>query len=302
MAVADSCDADGAAIAAFDALLLGESFSTPTVNVNDPAFAVPSETANPLYTLPVEPTLTDLTTTVVGGAGAFDVIMSSIKNHLKDEFQQGRITGREYADTYIAGSNAALSAAVQFLLGKNQAHWQGVLAQLQARRAEVEAIIARVELAKVKFEMAVAESQAKLIKTEYAAKKMELAIHDANYCVLLQQKKNLDLDASLKTYQLNNTLPEQKKLLMEQTEVQRAQTLDTRSNAATVTGLIGKQKALYNQQIESYKRDAEIKVGKLFTDPWITQMTLDEGLGVPNAVGGTNINNVISAIRTANGL
>jgi hypothetical protein len=49
----------------------------------------------------------------------------------------------------------------------------------------------------------------------------------------------------------------------------------SRTDGALIVGSIGKQKALYDQQITSYKRDAEHKATKLFTDTWITQKTLD---------------------------
>lgn len=95
----------------------------------------------------------------------------------------------------------------------------------------------------------------------------------------------------------------QNALILEQTEVQRAQTLDTRSDGITaVVGAIGKQKALYTQQITSYQRDSEIKVAKLYSDAWITQKTLDEGLLAPTQFTNTEVNEVIAAVRLANSL
>lgn len=112
-----------------------------------------------------------------------------------------------------------------------------------------------------------------------------------NANMLPSQKVGLD-------YTNANILPKQAKLLEEQAEVQRAQTLDTRSNAAPVTGLVGKQKDLYSQQITSYKRDAETKAVKMFTDAWITQKTIDEGLLAPTQFTNTEINEVLANLRT----
>ena len=95
----------------------------------------------------------------------------------------------------------------------------------------------------------------------------------------------------------------QKALIIEQTEVQRAQTMNTRlDNATTVSGAIGKQKDLYTQQIASYIRDSELKAAKIFADAWITQKTLDEGLTAPTNFTNATVDIVLSKIRTNNSL
>lgn len=95
-------------------------------------------------------------------------------------------------------------------------------------------------------------------------------------------------------------LDEQRKLVKEQMESQLAQTLDVRTDSAAVSGLIKTQKDLYKQQIDSYKRDAETKVGKLLIDTWTTQKTVDEGLTAPTQVSNANLDTLISALRTRN--
>lgn len=95
-------------------------------------------------------------------------------------------------------------------------------------------------------------------------------------------------------------LDEQRKLVKEQMESQLAQTLDVRTDSAAVSGLIQTQKDLYKQQIDSYKRDAETKVGKLLIDTWTTQKTVDEGLTAPTQVSNANLDTLISALRTRN--
>lgn len=95
----------------------------------------------------------------------------------------------------------------------------------------------------------------------------------------------------------------QKALIIEQTEVQRAQTMNTRlDNVTTVAGAIGKQKDLYTQQIASYIRDSELKAAKIFADAWITQKTLDEGLTAPTNFTNATVDIVLSKIRTNNSL
>lgn len=115
-----------------------------------------------------------------------------------------------------------------------------------------------------------------------------------------QQRESLIKDVAIKSYQLSSTLVQQFKLLEEQTQVQRAQTLNTRVDGTVVTGAVGKQKDLYTQQIDSYKKDARYKVGKMYLDAWITQKSLDEGLFAPDQLNNTNVNEVLANLRLDN--
>lgn len=117
-----------------------------------------------------------------------------------------------------------------------------------------------------------------------------------------QQVAQAMAQAQGETFKTNNILPTQNKLLMEQAETQRAQTLDIRSDGANVGGVLQKQKDLYAQQTSSYLRDSEIKAAKLFTDAWITQKTIDEGLEAPNNFTNTQLDLVLNHIKLNNNL
>jgi len=104
-------------------------------------------------------------------------------------------------------------------------------------------------------------------------------------------------------YTLTNILPKQAQLVTEQAESQRAQTSDTRLDGTTaVVGVLGKQKELYAQQVTSYQRDSEVKAAKIFTDAWITNKTIDEGLTVPDGFTNTSLDEILTAIKTNNNL
>lgn len=119
--------------------------------------------------------------------------------------------------------------------------------------------------------------QARLLRSQDALVKMQLATEDAKYRLLLEQTK----------------------MVMEQTEAQRAQTMDTRTNGTTpIEGSVGKQKDLYEQQITSYKRDGEQKLGRMLLDSWITQKTLDEGLVAPVGLQNAAIDDMLVKLRT----
>lgn len=61
-----------------------------------------------------------LTAATIDGKGAFDVLMQSTKQHLQEEYDAGRITGKEYSTVYLGALTAVLGTAVQFLLNEQQ--------------------------------------------------------------------------------------------------------------------------------------------------------------------------------------
>jgi hypothetical protein len=260
------CGADVIANELLDSLTTDVDFTVPEIDLDDPAFEIPGDGTGPAYDELVPLTEASLTSRHVDGSGMFDGLMASFSDHLNAEYTKGRIAGAEYTKAYIALSETAMQNAVQYLLGKDQAFWAGQLAQAQAITARVQLEIAKVQLVSMQLEAAGKEAS-------YALMKMKLATEDETYC-----------------------------LLKEQVEAARAQTLDTRSDGTPVVGVLGKQKALYSQQITSYERDAETKAAKLFTDAWITMKTMDEGLLPPNGFTNASIDEVLTAIKTNNNL
>lgn len=258
-------------------------------------YAAPGSAGNPLYTAISKLSDDDLTEGTVDGNGTFDVLMKAFKAHLTEEFEGGRITGDQYTKAYIELTAAAMGNAVQFTLGKEQAYWQAVLVQNQAKRAEVDAVTARVQLETAKTQGETIFAQLKTALAQYSLTKMQIGVAETDVLVKQSQKAQMD-------YQVSDVLPAQKKLLEEQTEVQRAQTLDTRTDGASIEGSVGKQKDLYDQQITSYQRDSEYKAAKMFLDAWITQKTLDEGLTAPNELTNATLETVLGKIRASNDL
>jgi hypothetical protein len=282
--------ADVLANTLLSSLVAGKDFSIPDIDLSDTLFDQPADTGDTYGTInPI--TVEQLTTGQVDGDGVFDKLMVSLVAHLKIEYEASRISGAEYTKAYIGMITAALSTSTQFLLTKDSAYWQSLLVQKQAQQAEVEAIKARVELAMAKVRMAQAQFEASTAEANYALTKLKLSTEDVTYDNMVKQGEGLD-------FTNDNILPKQATLLFEQTEVQRSQTLDTRTDGATVAGSVGKQKDLYSQQITSYQRDAETKMVKLLTDVWITQKTIDEGLLAPNQFTNAEIDIVMAKLRS----
>lgn len=109
----------------------------------------------------------------------------------------------------------------------------------------------------------------------------------------------INADTAGKLYSNTYLLPANLEGIKENNESNRSKTMDTRSDGVTVIkGQVGKQNALYDQQIGSYKRADEAKVAKMLLDTWITQKSMDEGLVPPTSLTDSNINTVMTKLRT----
>lgn len=262
---------------------LGEDFNIPAVDLTGVEYDIPSDVAS-IFSDTNAPSLLDvnaLTDGTVGGEGAFDKIMSSHKAHIKEQYELGLITGDQYTKAYIELTTAALSSGVQMVLGRDATYWQAQLVRLQGRKAEIEAVTARVQLGIAKAQLAAANRQAQMVNAQYVLTLMQTSVEDAKYRLIHDQMD----------------------MIKEQTEAQRGQTLDTRSDGVTpITGSVGKQKELYDQQIDSYLKDAKQKVAKLYMDAWTVQRTTDEAFTPPNQFTNTEIEAVLLSLRTTNNL
>lgn len=305
---------------------LGQDFTIPAVDLTDPKFAVPAAETSEFGddNSPERVDISSLTDGSVNGDGAFDKIMSSTKAHLKEQYDRGTITGDQYSKAYIELTTAALSAGVQMILGQEQSYWQAKLIQMQGRQAELQAYTALVGLEIAKAELAAKTRQADLINAQYVQTLIQTAREHVTYELTVKQvalaesqKLSVDKEIEIADYRLDNLMPQelatatqqvqvlfaQEVMVKEQAEAQRGQTMDVRSDGVTpVFGNMGKQKDLYSQQIDSYRKDAEQKVGKMYLDAWITQKTMDEALAPPSQLTNNAVNDVMAALRTSHGL
>lgn len=201
--------------------------------------------------MPVTPiVLADLTSSTLGGAGAFDVLMATMREHLDLEYSKNRIRGPEYSQVYLGAFQAVLAQSVQFLLMKDKAANEAALvaAQVAETEAKVQLLIQQKLNATEEFNVLVAQ-------------KCKL---QAEYDNLMEQKTRIASENALM----------QQKILSE-----RAQ---TQSSGVDPDSVIGKQKALYQAQKDGFARDAEQKAAKLLADTWSSRRMTDEGTVADN--------------------
>ncbi|ALA45527.1 virion structural protein [Achromobacter phage vB_AxyP_19-32_Axy12] len=297
-----ACGAELEANSLLTALLQGENFELPDIDMSGTDWDLPGGINNPVLGEIPRLTNDDLTTKSVDGTGTFDYLMKSVSEHLKAEFKANRITGADYVRAYIELTEAAMNNATQFLVQRDGAFYQAALVQMQVLNQRAALAIAKAQFVNMKFEALTA-------KSNYALTKLKLSTESAGYCTaqynlstMLPQQFILLKEQTANAVETTKLTTGQIAMVREQMESQRSQTTDVRSDGLPVTGLTGKQKQLYDQQITSYKRDAEVKAAKLFTDAWITQKTIDEGLSPPNNFANPSLDAILGTLKSNNAL
>lgn len=210
MAVSDF-DTEVLANALHTALSADADFTLPDLDLTGVEFTLPTDTSeNPLYG-DIDPlTEGDLTDRTIGGVGLFDGLMVAVMKHLREEYDEGRITGREYSTAYVAAMQGAMANAVQYLQTSQQSYWQAMLIQQQARAAEIASYSAKVELEALKARAMTARIEANTAAANYSLTKMKLVTEDIAYGLAESQKVRVD-------YENTNILPGQYAQLLKQT-------------------------------------------------------------------------------------
>lgn len=170
--------------------------------------------------------------------------------------------------------------------------------------SQAEVGIAQAKLVNIPKEGAMLDAQKLSVEknTEIAAYNLTTKL-PAEVLMITAQKLGVEKSTESATYTLTNILPKQADLVLEQTQVQRAQTSDTRSDLTPVTGSVKAQKDLYAQQIVSYQRSSQLNAAKVFVDAFTAESALNDGGGTsPAAIATGNVQVVLSALQSANGL
>lgn len=286
--------------------------TAPTVNIPSLS-AIPADLAGEINLADID----ELTSGAVAGTGVFDKMMASLHSHIESQYHNNIIGKSDVAQVYIAAIQAALPQAVQFLLSGQTAQWNAKLIQIQAQNAFLERakLTAELETAKLvayrtQAEVYAAQVNAITAQTAYANGKLQLAatlqqintleaqqaVNEANYDEAYTKTRDTlpgggapgghtSRDFDLKEAALV-TAEKQHALLDAQRDVQRAQTRDTNLDSTPVAGVIGVQKSLYTQQIQSYKDDGQNKAVKVLADLWTSAKALDDTVASPGPLAG----------------
>ena len=306
------------------------SISFGDADVNFPDF--PAELKEPVTALGVDA----LTTGSLNGHGAFDRIMVIIQKYLEREYKENRISGTDYAKLYIESMQLAMNNASQYVLQADNVAWQGRLLKAQAqqmeyakvqskleakrallalyqidaemKKAQLEALIASTQLVNTKMGLATAFQQINALDEQIdqtrAATKETLRDGTPVSGVVGKEKAQIEKNMAQIDEQILNLI-KQRALLVEQTESQRAQTLNTRTDSLPVNGILGAQRDLYIEQKEAYLTDAKTKIVKMGLDTWTTRKSVGDAIEPPVSLdvdsaglGEGNLNAIIESLLT----
>ena len=266
---------------------------TPTAPPNIPAITLDTLTVG-------DDTLT--------GDGAFDVIMRAVNKHLEDQFKKNRLSASEWGKVYIQGIELALAQAANYVVASNAAAWEGEKSKQQAQMLELQKAIlaqesrtkiletASAKLAMSKMQIDAYVAQGQLVGTKVgignvyhdilAKEAQEELLHEQVDVARAQTKETLREGGPIVGHLAVDKQVKLRQVVLadEQIDAARAQTKGTILDGVTpVTGILGSQKALYDQQKESYIHDSMNKAARVLADGWTTQKTVDDGWTPPNA-------------------
>ena len=157
--------------------------------------------------------ITKLTECTLEGSGVLDKLLHTARVHLQDEFQQGRITGKEYSNAYIAIYDRMVQSAIAYALAAEKAPYE--IAQLEAQTALTEEQRKQVE-EETRYRLP-AEIQQIQAQTELITQQKLNLIDE----LLTAAKQRLQIEAqtALISYQKDELLPAQTANQKKQTEL-----------------------------------------------------------------------------------
>lgn len=253
----------------------------------------------------------DLTGGEVKGAGVFDELMRTVKDHTLAEYDAGRIHGADYATVYLGALQNVLQMATQFTLQYPLTNQEILLKQEQIKQAVKQNEL--LELQKEQLRIANATAQFHLDKTVVAQYEGVLAqnkILGQQFVNLKIEEQNLLKQVEMITLQIEGQTTQNANLILQGTLLngqiltEKANTSEptggltkaqydkllqeiailkakavteeaqTKGDETTLGGVVGTQIALNKGQLAGFKRDAEQKAAKILQESFSVAYSL----------------------------
>lgn len=238
------------------------------------------------------------------GSGVFDELMRTIKSHVHEELAEGRITEKAYSEVYLGALQFALNSATTYALSYKKANKELEVLDEQIKQNQKQNEL--LELQKEQLSIANATAKynldvmlpAQLLQLK---KQTELVVEQVNQAIAQTAqitaqtaltKKQQDLvNEQIRDAKDKHTIPtgglnkaQYDKLMAEKAIAdqklitEKAQTSSS-INGTAVGGLIGQEMTLKKNQGDSFLRNAEIQVAKLYSDAFSVMYSTDaEGM------------------------
>lgn len=181
----------------------------------------------------------DLTSGTLDGTGSFDVMMRVIALHLDQQFRAQRITGNEYADTYLKAMQLAVQAGVQFTLENTKTATELALIEAQTRAVEEDIILKQLQRVQLQGQIEMLQDQKALLHAQVEGEEAQVRLID-------------------------------QKILTEKSQ--------TDPQYVVAGSLVDSQTKVYQKQAAGLDRDAEQKAAEIYLKPVLTAIGVESNM------------------------
>lgn len=181
----------------------------------------------------------DLTSGTLDGTGSFDVMMRVIALHLDQQFKAQRITGNEYADTYLKAMQLAVQAGVQFTLENTKTATELALIEAQTRAVEEDIILKQLQRVQLQGQIEMLQDQKALLHAQVEGEEAQVRLID-------------------------------QKILTEKSQ--------TDPQYVVAGSLVDSQTKVYQKQAAGLDRDAEQKAAEIYLKPVLTAIGVESNM------------------------
>lgn len=263
-------------------------FTIPKVDYKDLDVSFPDELIKELSKTPEMPKPDNLASSnVEDNIPSYNRIMNAFRATLADEADKDRIDKNQYATILQAVMSTAMQLAVEYELNRYTNKYTSISAAIKAK---ADVATAKTQAAIAKMQLAQAQSNAHTARAQFASTVMDLGIKDSSYGSNQQ---------NIKVAQQNIKVAEKQIEQMNQSiQVAQKQIDQMNQEISASIASVSRDDRIADQQIESSKLRDVRDLGKVYSDVYLTQKGVDEGTATPSSLTSTNIDEVMTKLRT----
>ena len=263
-------------------------FTIPKVDYKDLDVSFPDELIKELSKTPEMPKPDNLASSdVEDNIPSYNRIMNAFRATLADEADKDRIDKNQYASILQAVMSTAMQLAVEYELNRYTNKYASISAAIKAK---ADVATAKTQAAIAKMQLAQAQSNAHTARAQFASTVMDLGIKDSSYGSNQQ---------NIKVAQQNIKVAEKQIDQMNQSiQVAQKQIDQMNQEISASIASVSRDDRIADQQIESSKLRDVRDLGKVYSDVYLTQKGVDEGTATPSSLTSTNIDEVMTKLRT----
>ena len=215
--------------------------------------------------------VSDLTHLTLNGNGVLDQFLTLHRLVLDREFNDGRIQGKEYSDSFVATYSINMELAIKFLLEKEKQFY------------EIE-----------------------LVESQIANSKKDLELKETQISISLKELEIKTKELAIREYELQNRLPAEVAGILANTLLTNQKTITEK--AQTDGSVIGNESVIdWNRQVleaqvKGIDQDAKQKIMRMLIDTWTTRMNNDSAQTEPAGLGDSVIAATVAAAKASVGI